>query len=334
MTTVFFSYSHKDEDLRDELEIHLAQLRHDGLITGWHDRRIIAGDNLDASISERLESADVILLLVSPDFIASNYCYTREMTRALERHSRGEAHVIPVILRHCEWLRSPLAKLKAAPKDGKPVKAWLDRDEALADVTREVRAAVERIQAHKPSGRLEATARAASLPLQPTGIPPAAGTPSVQGPRSSNLRLKKEFTEKDQDDFMRQSFDFICRFFEASVAELQERHSEVEGNVERIDTRTLVAVLYRNGKTIAQCSLRLDGGMGHRGSSILYSNDASTRGSGSFNEQLHVSVTEQSLFLTALGMAVFGGSGDRNKQMTQEYGAEVLWDLFISQAQR
>src|SRR6218665_3352349 len=138
MASVFFSYSHKDEGLRDQLETHLALLKNQGLIDAWYDRRIIAGDEVDDAIFSKLETADIILLLVSADFLSSPYCYSREMMRAMERHEAGEARVIPVILRHCVWTGAPFGKLMAAPRDGKPVTAWPDRDEALADVARQV----------------------------------------------------------------------------------------------------------------------------------------------------------------------------------------------------
>lgn len=103
MPTVFFSYSHKDEALRDELEAHLGLLKNQGFIEHWHDRRIVAGEELDPAIFQNLERADVILLLISSDFISSSYCYSREMVRAMQRHEAGEARVIPVILRNCDW---------------------------------------------------------------------------------------------------------------------------------------------------------------------------------------------------------------------------------------
>ena len=91
MITVFFSYAHHDEALRNELEKHLAMLKRQGVIDTWHDRRIDAGQDVHAEISEYLGKADIILLLVSADFLASDYCYDIEMRRALERHQRGEA---------------------------------------------------------------------------------------------------------------------------------------------------------------------------------------------------------------------------------------------------
>ena len=88
MVSLFFSYSHRDEEFRDELEIHLAMLKREGSISAWHDRRIDAGAKLHDDISEHLETADIIWLLVSPYFLASDYCYEREMTRALERQKK------------------------------------------------------------------------------------------------------------------------------------------------------------------------------------------------------------------------------------------------------
>ncbi|MEC4722250.1 toll/interleukin-1 receptor domain-containing protein [Noviherbaspirillum sp. CPCC 100848] len=136
MATVFFSYSHVDEALRDKLEEHLSMLKHQGLIESWHDRRILAGSNIDDEIDENLEKADVILLLVSSSFIASSYCYGREMKRAMERPHEGTARVIPVILRTCDWHPAPFGKLLGAPKDGKAVTTWPDQDEAFTDVAR------------------------------------------------------------------------------------------------------------------------------------------------------------------------------------------------------
>lgn len=142
LAKLFFSYSHKDESLRDELETHLAMLKRQGLVDAVHDRRITAGADLDAAIDGYLEDADVILCLVSPDFLASDYCYSREMGRALDRHRAGDVRVIPVILRHCDWQSTPLSGLRGTPRDNRPVKAWPDRDEAWLDVTRDIRQAL------------------------------------------------------------------------------------------------------------------------------------------------------------------------------------------------
>ena len=133
---VFYSYSHKDEALRHELEQALALLERQGHISGWYDRAIVAGQQWDDQISEHLESARIILLLVSSSFLASDYCYGKEMGRALEKHEAGEATVIPVIVRPCYWHEAPFAKLQGLPKDGKAVTSWANKDEAWTDVAK------------------------------------------------------------------------------------------------------------------------------------------------------------------------------------------------------
>ncbi|WP_437480107.1 TIR domain-containing protein [Sorangium sp. So ce1014] len=141
---VFFSYSYKDESLRDELEAHLAALMRRGVIRGWHHRKIDAGDDAQAAIDEHLEAAHVILLLVSADFLASDYCNELEVKRALARCRAGEAQVIPIILRECVWQDAPFAELEALPRNGKAVTSWAVRDEAWKDVIIGLREALPR----------------------------------------------------------------------------------------------------------------------------------------------------------------------------------------------
>jgi len=133
---IFFSYAHEDEKLKIELEKQLSLLKWQGLIDIWHDRDISAGAEWAREIDQYLNTADIILLLVSPDFMASDYCYRKEMKRAMERHERGEARVIPVILRPIYWQGAPIGKLQALPPDGKPVTGsrWHDLDEAFFTV--------------------------------------------------------------------------------------------------------------------------------------------------------------------------------------------------------
>ena len=146
MITLFFSYSHKDEDVRDELEVHLSALKKQGIISTWHDRRIGAGKDVDFEIDTRLETSDIILLLVSPYFIASDYCYDVEMKRALQRHEAGEARVIPVIVRDVSWHSAPFRELQALPKDGRAVTLWPNRDSAWRDVAEGIEEAIRELR--------------------------------------------------------------------------------------------------------------------------------------------------------------------------------------------
>ena len=147
---LFYSYSHRDEELRDELEKHLIILRRQGVITTWHDRRIGAGNEWKDAIDQHLESAQVILLLISADFLASDYCYDIEMERALERHDAGEALVIPVILRSVYLRGAPFGKLQAVPTDAKPVTSWADRDEAFTNVASGIKDALDQLKRDNP----------------------------------------------------------------------------------------------------------------------------------------------------------------------------------------
>lgn len=144
--TVFFSYAHEDESLRDKLATHLKSMEREGLIQGWSDRQISPGSEWDAAIKQQLTTAEIILLLISADFIASNYSFDVELRHAIERHEAGTARVIPIVLRPCDWENLSFGKLQALPKDAKPVTTWSDKDEAFLDIAKGIRAAVKSLQ--------------------------------------------------------------------------------------------------------------------------------------------------------------------------------------------
>lgn len=131
---LFLSYAHEDEALRRELEKHLAIFGHKDLITIWHDRNISAGTEWRQEIHHHLQTSQIILLLLSPDFMVSGYCYGVEMQHAIERHTRKEAYVIPVILRPVYWQIEPLNQLQALPRNAEPVTLWSNRDAAFLDI--------------------------------------------------------------------------------------------------------------------------------------------------------------------------------------------------------
>ena len=141
--TIFFSYSHRDEELRDELAKHLSILERNGVITGWHDRRIFPGEERANEIDEWMNSAQVILLLISSDFIASDYCWNIEVKRAMERHEAGEAIVIPIILRPVSWENAPFGRLQALPKNAQPVTIWNSQDQAFLNISQELETVVK-----------------------------------------------------------------------------------------------------------------------------------------------------------------------------------------------
>lgn len=149
------------------------------------------------------------------------------------------------------------------------------------------------------------------------------------GPRSSNLRLKKEFTERDRDQFLDDGFEFIARFFENSLAELKSRHSDIEVSFKRIDATRFTASVYRGGAALARCVIRL-GGLHHEG--ITFSHGADSGGNG-YNESMSVAVGEQALCLKPMGMAMFNTS-TRDKTLSLQGAAEYYWQMFIEPLQR
>ncbi len=142
---VFCCYAHKDQSLLFELRMHLMPLQREGLITLWADVDMNAGTEWKEELHYHLNAAHLILLLVSPDFMASEYCYSIEMKQALERHERGDAYVIPIILRPADWQRAPFGGIQALPKDAQPVTGpnWHTQDEAFLSVEQGIRKVVE-----------------------------------------------------------------------------------------------------------------------------------------------------------------------------------------------
>jgi hypothetical protein len=149
--SIFYCYAHEDKALRNQLEKHLSPLLRSDQITDWYDGKITPGTVWEDEITAHLNAADIILLLISPDFVASDYCMSHEMTRAIERHHAGEAFVVPIILRHVTWDGLPFADLQVLPSEGKPVCSsdWTTKDEAFYDVVQGIRLVVETLLAIK-----------------------------------------------------------------------------------------------------------------------------------------------------------------------------------------
>src|SRR6266702_5207375 len=146
---LFYCYAHQDKDLRDELEHHLSTLKRLNQITTWHDREISPGNEWSNEIELQLSMTDIILLLISPDFIASDYCYSIEMQRSLEKHNAGISRVIPIIIRPVDWEETPFSKLQMLPTNILPVTIWQNRDEAYRDIAKGIRKAVQDLLAQK-----------------------------------------------------------------------------------------------------------------------------------------------------------------------------------------
>jgi hypothetical protein len=153
---VFYSYSHKDADLRERLGTYLAPLKQQRKISEWTDRKIEPGANWDSEIKAQLNSADLILLLVSADFLASEYCFGVEVEKALIRLKRGEVKVVPILLRPCLWEESRFSELQIIPRNEKAITSWVSVDEAIKDVASEIRNLVSEPPPTQPKSSAEA----------------------------------------------------------------------------------------------------------------------------------------------------------------------------------
>ena len=275
MAKLFFSYSHKD-----------------------------AGKDFDDEIYEYLGDANIILLLVSPYFLASDYCYDIELSKALEMHESGEAVVIPVILHPCDWHSSSFGKLTATPSDGKPISKYPKQHDAFLDITTSIRKVASKFNENN----------SASLSQKAHDIQILESSSEVRKsplPRSSNLRIKKEFTDQDKDEFIEKTFEYISNYFEGSLSELAKRNSEIQAQFKRVDANHFTPSIYKNGKNMSSCKIWL-GDFHFSANQIAYSSNISS-GDNSMNDS--VSIIDDG--------RIFGGSIDASS-MTQEGAAEYF----------
>lgn len=315
MLRVFKSYSHVDEDLRNELDKHLSVLRRQGIISSWDDRRIGPGEEIHGEISAHLESADIILLLVSADFLASDYCYDVEMERAMERHKQGTALVIPVILRPCDWQKAPFGSLMACPTDGKPVVNHTTHDEGFLQVAQ----AVRHVAAKKSTNT--------TLPGPKWSVEPDSTTAGPSSPQSSNLKIKRRFTDHDRHIFQTEAFEFILQYFKNSLQALQTDNAGLQANFRRVDNDSFEARAYVDGQEASRCGIWLGGFGGMDG--IHFSFDGVSNRN-SCNESMFVADEGYTIFLKTIGMAQIGQIGQlQNSKLSQQDAAEYFWSIFI-----
>lgn len=136
---IFISYAHQDENILKRLSQHLASLRRQGIISLWHDKCLRPGDEWEEKIDQNLESADIILFIISSAFISSDYCWGIEMKRAIEKHQKKESHVIPIIARPVDFTGAPFSKLESLPTGNKAITEWPNKDAAFTNIASGIR---------------------------------------------------------------------------------------------------------------------------------------------------------------------------------------------------
>lgn len=195
---IFVSYSHVDAVIRDKLETHLAALTRDG-VSIWYDGNLQAGDALGTDIARALRQSDLFIALLSPDYIASHYCWKLEYQRAMNRRARGTLRVIAVVARPCDWKSTTAAGFKLLPADGKPISRWRSQDQALLDVIQGIRKVVQTIRremvvSQRPAVRRAKTTKAGPPIELQTPIsrnPPRATKPGQKRRKQTQSKSKR-----------------------------------------------------------------------------------------------------------------------------------------------
>ncbi|MBP0613941.1 toll/interleukin-1 receptor domain-containing protein [Chryseobacterium sp. cx-311] len=306
----FISYSHKDQNYLERLKIHLAQMRREGLISEWTDEEIHAGSNLDDVISTALSSSELFLALLTPDYIASNYCYNKEFKEAQKMQDEGKLIIVPVIIEPCEWQQTPFGNLKALPKDGKAVSDWTNPNNAFLNVIDELR-------------RLTTFSKS-SIGIE--NISPAAVEKLVR-----NYKVKKNFSEVDNYNFKERSYEQIKNYFQSSISELDA----VENLQARFinDGKGFFTALISNRANNLNSFLTIqigNDGLRHFGDLSYSFSEQVTTNSIQMNKVYKIENDEYEQFWTKNSQG-FGFSNQANTRLTALQVAEGIWDDFISQ---
>ena len=312
----FVSYSHKDQKYRERLGVHLRPLERSGLISVWYDRKLHAGDNIDESIDENLADSDLFIAIVSPDYLASYYCFEKEMDAAFKRHSEGKMQIVSIIVEPCIWHETPLGSLKALPEDGKPVSEWSNPNNAYLDVMRELR-------------RLLATETASTKRLASTIDASTIDNGQKNGARGTaapKYRTKKSFSKIDEIKYVRSSFDLI----RAKISEWCDEINQVDGiqahfeNMEK--DRFYVAIVNRDrGNRTAEKTVFLQNNS--YGFGAICTVDQRSKESSAMSGGFSVESDDYELYLEE---TMSFGSKSR---LSAEDAASVLWDSLITRAE-
>lgn len=299
---LFISYSHADAGLLDRLHKHLAPLQREGSLAGWYDRDIRAGTRLDDEIRNELSQADVFVACVSPDYLASNYCYERELAGALQREEKRELAIVPIIFEASDWLSTPLAKFKAVPTDGKPISAFTNQNVAFLEVVSELR-------------RLAITPPANGSDTRPSNFP-------ANQANLSRYRVKREFDALAKRDFVEAAFNEVYKFFEASANEIASI-PDIDVRLSPLSQDHFSCTVMNRGISRGFETIHVRRGGNWGAIDILYGeNNANNTSNGGFG----VKADDYQLFLTP---SMFRFSHQDERISTRD-AAQMLWDELLS----
>jgi hypothetical protein len=312
--TAFISYAHADEQAVGRLHKHLAMLKREGTLNAWTDHAILPGDRVDGAISAQLERSTIFVALVSPDYLASRYCYEKEFELALALAQAGRMRIVPVIIEPCDWLSAPLKEFLALPKDGQAISGWTNQNNAFLDVVTGLR----RILTVPDAGQ------ESNPGYGPAAVPPRVGT--VQQPR-----IKQDFDAIQRADFADKTFAVIQDYFRASCDELT-RIEDLRARFEVMDPTAFTCTVVNRGRLRGgEAHITVRNGKGRSmgfGGDISYVNQRYAEANTS-NGSIRVEHDDYNLFLA---MDQCGAPGRDNKKITPEQAAARLWIEFVMRA--
>jgi hypothetical protein len=316
MAKIFISYSHLDETFKAQFTQHLKSLERTGEIEVWHDRQLMGGDDFAGKIDANLSQADVVLLLVSANFIASDYCHEVEMRTALERHEKGQTVVVPVILDFCNWHSSPFGHLTAIPPDGREITRFPNFNEGFNLVVRELSRLVKEINSR------HSVTPTPSLAVE-------ASTIIEDKPRSVNLTLKRDFTDHDKYEFAKLGFEYISRYFKNSLEELPGRNPGVviKTDFDPDGSQSFYSAIFIEGKLKADCTISRKTSFGNIGFTWGKNRDGNT-----LNDALTVYVKNGALSFKPTLFNHFSTS-NVSEELNYQGAAELYWTMFIQRLQ-
>ncbi len=308
--TAIVSYCHVDEKALERLHKHLAVLQRDGTLPTWTDHAIVPGDRLDSVISGQLERSQIFLALLSPDYLASRYCYETEFKRAQELAAAGRIRIVPIIVEPCDWLSSPFKDFLALPKDGQAISSFTNANLAYLNVVTGLRRVIEALA----SGAI------------------ASGAASVSG-TGRRPRVKQDFDTIQRAEYADRAFAVLRDYFRASCAEVSQIGDDLRARFEEMNpTAFTCSVVNRARRSGGEAHITVHNVKSRShgfGGDISYVNQRYAERNTS-SGSIHVANDDYQMFLT---MDRYGVSSGREEgRISPEQAAERLWTDFVKQA--
>lgn len=304
----FISYSHHDQAILERLHKHLAQLKRDNLLQAWTDHNILAGETLDVEIDNALAISGLFIALLSPDYIASEYCYEKEFESALKKHQEGTIIIVPVIVEPCEWTNTPFKNFKALPKDGKPISEWENPNTALLFVVQQLRNLILSQKLVKRSNKSK-----------------------FEENSHRNYQVKKEFDKIQKLEFKERTFDevreYMIRFIE-ELKDLENVYTRITDNSKEFNA----LIVNRNISPI-ECSLTLTA---DSKANLMHYNSSSMGINCEINKEGHIDNLlfelewdEFSLFWIRAGQFGMNMRSQESKKYNPKEIADEIWLMWL-----